>query len=127
MNPATGVAYPAGTLNTIDTTRIDPVVSAILGKVPLPNVPGLGLTAINNFAGNTKFAKDSTSFDVRVDHNDSSQSNRLSGRFSFQNQNLLQTPIYGQVGGLPTEHSLEPESKESGIRRQTTTTSFRRG
>jgi hypothetical protein len=99
VNPATGVAYPTGTLNTIDTTRIDPVVRAILAKVPLPNVPGLDLTAINNFAGNTKFAKDSTSFDVRVDHNNASQSNRLSGRFSFQNQSLLQTPIYGQVGG----------------------------
>ena len=46
----------------------------------------------------TEFAKDSTSFDVRIDHN-ASQSNRLSGRFSFQNQNLHQTPIYGQVGG----------------------------
>lgn len=99
VNPATGAPYPAGTLNTIDTTRIDPVVTAILAKVPLPNVLGLGLTAINNIAGNTKFAKDSTSFDVRVDHNNNSQSNRISGRFSFQNQNLLQTPIYGQVGG----------------------------
>jgi hypothetical protein len=98
INPATGTPYPAGTLNTIDTTRIDPVVQAILAKVPLPNVPGVGITAINNFEGNTKFAKDSTSFDVRVDHN-ANQSNRISGRFSFQNQSLLQTPIYGQVGG----------------------------
>ena len=98
LNPATGQPYPTGTLNTIDTTRIDSVVSAILAKVPLPNVPGLGLVASNNFAGNTKFAKDSTSFDVRIDHN-ASQSNRLFGRFSFQNQTLLQTPIYGEVGG----------------------------
>ena len=98
VNPATGALYPAGTLNTIDTTRIDSVVSAILAKVPLPNVPGLDLAAGSNFAGTTKFAKDSTSFDVRVDHN-ASQSNRLFGRFSFQNQTLLQTPIYGEVGG----------------------------
>jgi len=98
VNPATGAPYPAGTLNTIDTTRIDPIVTASLANVPLPNVPGLDLTAINNFDGTTKFAKDSTSFDVRIDHN-ASQSNRLSGRFSFQNQSLLQTPIYGQVGG----------------------------
>jgi hypothetical protein len=98
INPATGAPYPAGTLNTIDTTRIDPVVSAILAKVPLPNVPGLGLTDINNIAGSTKFAKDSTSFDVRIDHN-ASPSDRISGRFSFQNLTLLQTPIYGDVGG----------------------------
>ena len=98
VNPATGAPYPAGTLNTMDTTRIDSVVTAILAKVPLPNVPGLGLTAINNFDGNTKFSKDSTSLDVRIDHN-ASPSNRLSGRFSFQNQSLQQTPIYGQVGG----------------------------
>lgn len=98
INPSTGAPYAAGTLNTIDTSRIDQVAQAILAKVPLPNVPGVGLTSSNNFEGTTEFAKDSTSFDVRVDYN-ASQSNRLSGRFSFQNQNLHQTPIYGQVGG----------------------------
>ena len=97
INPATGVPYAAGTLNTIDTTRIDAVARAILAKVPLPNVPG-GLTSSNNFEGTTKFAKDSTSFDVRIDHN-ASQNSRITGRFSFQNQNLSQAPIYGQVGG----------------------------
>jgi hypothetical protein len=98
MNPATGMPYAAGTPNTIDTTRIDPVVRAILAKVPLPNVPGAGLTSANNFEGTTKFAKDSTSFDVRIDHN-ATDNSRISGRFSFQNQSLLQTPIYGEVGG----------------------------
>ena len=93
INPATGAPYPAGTLNTIDTTRIDPVVQAILAKIPLPNG-----NAANNFQGTTKFAKDGTSFDVKVDHN-ATPNSRISGRFSFQNQSLLQTPIYGEVGG----------------------------
>ena len=110
INPATGNPYPAGTLNTIDTTRLDPVVRAILAKVPLPNVPGLGLTAINNFDGTTHFAKDSTSFDVRIDHNPN-QSNRISGRFSFQNQSLVQTPIYGQVGG-PSNGNFSGNGKQ---------------
>jgi len=109
-----------------DTTRIDSVVTAILAKVPLPNVPGLGLTAINNFDGNTKFAKDSTSLDVRIDHN-ASPSNRLSGRFSFQNQSLQQTPIYGQVGGPSNGAFSGTGSSVSGIPRPTTTTSFQRG
>jgi len=98
INPATGAPYPSGTPNTIDTNRIDPVIKGILAKLPLPNVPGAALTAGNNFQGTTKFAKDSTSFDVRVDHN-VSNTNRISGRFSFQDQSLLQTPIYGLVGG----------------------------
>ena len=93
INPATGVPYVAGTLNSIDTTRIDPVVQAILAKIPPPNSTGP-----NNFQGTSRFAKDSTSFDVKVDHN-ANNTNRISGRFSFQNQSLLQTPIYGQVGG----------------------------
>ena len=93
VNPATGLPYAAGTLNTIDTTRIDPVVQGILAKIPPPNS-----NAANNFQGVTRFAKDSTSFDVKVDHN-ASQSSRISGRFSFQNQSLIQTPIYGIVGG----------------------------
>jgi len=96
-NPATGAPYASGTLNTMDTTRISRIAQAILAKVPLPNIPG-ALTLSPNFQGTTKFIKDSASFDVKIDHN-ASQNNRISGRFSFQNQNLTQTPIYGLVGG----------------------------
>src|SRR5438445_9852541 len=98
INPATNTPYPSGTLNTMDTTRISRIAQAILAKVPPPNMPGALLTSSPNFEGTTKFIKDSNSFDVKIDHN-ASQNNRVSGRFSFQNQSLVQTPIYGIVGG----------------------------
>ena len=86
-----------GRPNVIDPARISPIAKAILAKVPLPNVPG-ELAATNNFQGTTKFIKDTTSFDVKIDHN-ASQNDRVSGRFSFSNQDLIQTPIFGLAGG----------------------------
>src|SRR6267378_1304161 len=96
FNPA--CTNPAGCPNMIPVARISPITKAILAKIPLPNVPGAGLTSTNNFQGPTKFIKDTTSFDVKIDHN-ISQTNRLSGRFSFSNQTLSQSPIFGVVGG----------------------------
>jgi hypothetical protein len=91
-------ANPAGCPNMIPVARISPIAKAILAKLPLPNVPGAGLTSTNNFQGPTKFIKDTTSFDVKIDHN-INQSNRLSGRFSFSNQTLSQSPLFGLIGG----------------------------
>ena len=100
-----------GTPNLIDPTRISPIATAILAKIPLPNVLPAGcsgnpnnptgpgcLVATNNFQGTTKFIKNTTSFDVKIDHN-ISVTNRLSGRFSFSDQSLSQAPIFGVVGG----------------------------
>ena len=89
---------PAGCPNMIPVARISPIAKAILAMIPPPNVPSAGLTSANNFQGPTKFIKDTTSFDVKIDHN-ISQTNRLSGRFSFSNQTLSQSPIFGVVGG----------------------------
>lgn len=97
-----------GVPNVMDPTRISPIATAILAKIPLPNVatatcplnstaPGC-LIATNNFQGTTKFIKDTTSFDVKIDNN-ISVNNRLSGRFSFSDQSLSQAPIFGIVGG----------------------------
>jgi hypothetical protein len=96
FNPA--CTNPAGCPNIIPVALISPIAKAILAKIPLPNVPGAGLTSTNNFQGPTKFIKDTTSFDVKIDHN-ISQTNRLSGRFSFSNQTLSQSPLFGLVGG----------------------------
>jgi hypothetical protein len=97
-----------GVPNTINPVRISPIAQAILAKIPLPNVatgacltnptgPGC-LVATNNFQGTTKFIKDTTSFDVKIDDN-ISVNNRISGRFSFSDQNLSQAPIFGVLGG----------------------------
>src|SRR6267378_4009770 len=97
-----------GVPNVIDPIRISPITTAILAKIPLPNVatttcplnstaPGC-LVATSNFQGTTKFIKDTTSFDVKIDNN-ISMNNRLSGRFTFSDQSLSQAPIFGVVGG----------------------------
>jgi Carboxypeptidase regulatory-like domain len=88
----------ASCLNMIPSARISPIATAILGKIPTPNVSGLSLVSPNNFQGTTKFIKDTTSFDVKIDHN-IGVNNRLSGRFSFSDQSLSQAPIFGLVGG----------------------------
>ncbi len=109
-----------GVPNVIDPNRISPIATAILAKIPLPNVataacplnsngPGC-LIAANNFQGTTKFIKDTTSFDVKIDHN-ISQNNRLSGRFSFSNQSLSQAPIFGVVGG-PSNGAFSGSGKQ---------------
>ncbi len=98
FNPA--CTNPAGCLNMIPSARISPIAKAILAKIPLPppcTANGC-LVATNNFQGTTKFIKDTTSFDVKIDHN-ISMNNRLSGRFSFSNQSISQAPIFGQIGG----------------------------
>jgi hypothetical protein len=97
-----------GVPNVIDPTRISPIAKAILAKIPLPNVataacplnstgPGC-LIVSTNFQGTTKFIKDTTSFDVKIDNN-IGVNDRLSGRFSFSDQSLSQAPIFGVVGG----------------------------
>ena len=109
-----------GTPNVIDPTRISAIAKAILAKIPFPNVatakcplnstaPGC-LVATNNFQGTTKFIKDTTSFDVKIDHN-ISLNNRLSGRFSFSNQSLSQAPIFGVVGG-PSNGAFSGNGKQ---------------
>ena len=109
-----------GVPNVIDPARISPIANAILAKIPLPNVakgaclgnptgPGC-LIATNNFQGTTKFIKDTTSFDVKIDNN-ISVNNRLSGRFSFSNQSLSQAPIFGVVGG-PSNSAFSGTGKQ---------------
>src|SRR5690242_4667267 len=112
-----------GVPNVMDPTRISPIATAILAKIPLPNVlpggcsgnpsnpTGAGcLVATNNFQGTTKFIKDTTSFDVKIDNN-ISINNRLSGRFSFSDQSLSQAPIFGTVGG-PSNGSFSGTGKQ---------------
>ena len=96
FNPA--CTNPTGCPNVIPSARIQSIPKAILAKLPLPNVPGAAITSTNNFQGTTKFIKDTTSFDVKIDHN-ASEKNRISGRFSFSNQTLSQAPVFGLVGG----------------------------
>ena len=85
-----------GRANVIDPARISPIAKNILALVPLPNVPGAGLT--NNYSQNTKFTRDTNSFDVKADANPHGQ-DHVSYRYSWQKVTQNQAAIFGLAGG----------------------------
>ncbi len=90
-----------GVLNVICDNQIDPTAKKILALVPLPNAklsaPGKERFT-DNFVESTKFVKETTSFDVKIDHNQT-EKDHLSGRFSFQKPTTTDPPAFGLAGG----------------------------
>lgn len=97
-DPTTGTDTGSGrvpfTGNRIPNTRISPVSSRILGLLPGPTLPGVGI----NYEYNSTLVKDTDSFDVKVDHH-ASDSDRLSVRYSFQRPTVFDPPSFGAAGG----------------------------
>jgi hypothetical protein len=85
-----------GQANVIDPARISPVANKILALIPLPNVPGAGLSS--NYTGVTHFTRDSNSFDVKGDESLRGE-DHLSLRYSYQRVKQVQQPIFGMAGG----------------------------
>jgi outer membrane receptor protein involved in Fe transport len=81
--------------NIIPLALMDPISLKILALVPHTNS---GNALSNNYQQNTEFTKNSTSFDIKIDHN-FSQKDRLAFRFSRAVQNPFQQPIFGLAGG----------------------------
>lgn len=85
LSPGTPAPF---TGNVIPTSRFDPTAVNIINTLyPLPNTPGqvsstTGQT-INNFLYNPSQTRNDDQFDVKIDHNISSN-NHLFGRYSFQ-------------------------------------------
>lgn len=99
-DPLTGQPFPG---NVIPTGRIDPVAAAILTQLyPAPNTAGTrqanGQT-INNYLINPIKERQDNQFDVKVDHN-LSTNNRFFTRFSYQKTHRLQpaTLPHGDAG-----------------------------
>jgi Carboxypeptidase regulatory-like domain/TonB dependent receptor len=86
----------AGRANVINPARISPIAKNILALVPLPNVPGAGLTS--NYTGNTHFTRDTNSFDVKADDNLRGQ-DHVSYRYSWQKVDQNQQALFGAAGG----------------------------
>ena len=99
-DPATGNADGTGRQqflgNRIDPTRFSRVAVNILNLIPLPNIPGAG--SVNNFQENLAFNQDSTSYDIKFDHQLRAE-DRLSYRFSHQIVDTFQQPAFGAAGG----------------------------
>jgi len=85
-----------GHANVIDPARISQIAKNILALIPLPNIPGAGLT--QNYTKNTHFTRTSNSFDVKVDANVHNE-DHLSYRYSWQKVDQLQEAIFGNAGG----------------------------
>src|SRR5207248_6840232 len=59
-----------GKVNVICPDRFSPIAQKLLALIPHANVPGLTgpLQKTNNFQNTTRFVKDNTAFDVKLDH-----------------------------------------------------------
>jgi outer membrane receptor protein involved in Fe transport len=104
-DPATGAADATGRSpfpnSQIPAGRINPISTKILGLIPKPNAAGF----TNNYVGVLPFYKDIDSFDVKTDYNPS-DTDRISGRFSFERPVTYQAPLYGLAGG-PAQGAFE--------------------
>jgi len=85
----TGVGRQPFANNRIPDSRISPIAQKILALAPLPN---LGSDIINNYASSTSRIKDSNSFDIKVDHQQTDK-DRFSARYS------LQRPVVTDLAG----------------------------
>jgi hypothetical protein len=103
-----------GNANVIDPARISPISQKILALIPHANLPGLS----NNYQQNTQFRKNSTSFDVKLDHNFSTK-DRLAFRFSRAVQNPFQQPIFGLAGGPIGFQGTGSQHEQSGAINET--------
>ena len=102
--------------NIVPLAMMDPISLKILALVPHANLAGLS----NNYQQNTRFTKDSLSFDAKIDHN-FSQKDRLAFRFSRATQNPFQQPIFGLAGGFANGGFQGPgnQTEESGAINET--------
>lgn len=88
--------------NLIPCGRVNPVSAALLALIPSPNT-NLSSTASpnNNYFVNLPFQKTSDNYDGKVDWQIRA-ADRLSGRFSYQKNNLFQAPIFSSFAGGPS-------------------------
>ena len=82
----------AGCPNIIPVALFSPIALKILNLVPHAQSTVLS----NNLSLNTQLRKNPTSFDVKVDHNWTSN-DRLDFRYSRSVQNVFQSPLYGSA------------------------------
>jgi hypothetical protein len=81
--------------NVVPDSQISPIAKKILNLVPLPN---LNANINNNYATSTTRKKDTDSFDIKVDHQQTDK-DRFSVRYSFQRPVVTDPAIFGLAGG----------------------------
>jgi hypothetical protein len=94
-NRDTGAGRQPFANNQIPDARISPITKRLLGMVPSPNL-GTGIT--NNYASSTTRKKDTDSFDIKVDHQQTER-DRFSVRYSLQRPVVTDPGRFGIAGG----------------------------
>jgi hypothetical protein len=97
-NPLDGTGRTPFVGNTIPTSRINPISSAILALIAPTNQPYKLSAPSNNYFALLPFNRTVDSFDVKYDY-DISDKDRLSGRFSYSKPVIFQAPMYDPAGG----------------------------
>lgn len=82
--------------NIIPGSRISPIANKILALIPLPNVPGAGVT--NNYQANADFHQATTQFDIKLDQA-LRAADHLAFRYSWGTTDTVQAPLFGIAGG----------------------------
>lgn len=110
-DPATGNPDGSGRTkfanNQIPLSRVNPISLKILQGLPAPNRPTPnGYTLANNYNANLAFVKSSNTYDAKIDYALSAK-DRLSARYSYQQVNTVQAPVFGAFFGGPAQGAFE--------------------
>jgi len=110
-DPATGSISGAGRTpfagNVIPSARIDPIALKLSNLLPLPNVPGSGLT--NNYDGSGVYTFGRERADSKMNWNPTSRLTSFA-RFSMLKFDEYDPPVFGPAGGI----DINPQGGQPG-------------
>src|ERR1700730_10520415 len=92
-----GANRPVFPGNIIPPDRIDPITLKISNMLPLPNVPGAGLT--NNYSGSGGYTFRRERADTKLSWNPTTKLTTF-GRFSILNYESYDPAVFGAIGGI---------------------------
>lgn len=107
--------------NKIPAGEINPVATALLAYLPLPNQPGSGLTGANNYAVSITMPIVENSFSLRIDQA-FSETQKLFGRYSLNDTTVPRPNLFGN--GSPNYKISSPTLGEDFYRQQQATLQY---
>jgi hypothetical protein len=104
---AAGVGRTAFPGNIIPAARLDPIALKVSNMLPLPNVPGSGLT--NNYDGSGVYTFGRERADSKLNWNPTSRLTSFA-RFSMLRFDEYDPPVFGAAGGI----DINPQGGQPG-------------
>jgi Carboxypeptidase regulatory-like domain len=117
-DPATGDSTGAGRVqfanNQIPVDRISPIARALISNIPMPNIPGAAVGAVN-FESRYVREKRTNQGDIKITYQ-LTGNDHVSVRYSRQNPKSFDPPTFGIYGGLKpfAGHGTNP-TQSTGI------------